>query len=895
LTRYIDFLMNLSGSTSMIGKTLLHYEIVEKIGAGGMGEVYRARDTRLDRIVALKILPEHFASSAELKQRFAREAMVISSLSHPNICTLHDVGHDDGIDFLVMEYLEGETLGERLRRGRLPAEEVLRFGSEIASALDRAHRSGIVHRDLKPANIMLTKDGVKLLDFGLAKVQSRAVAAATALPTEAATEEPLTERGTVLGTFRYMAPEQLEGEEADARTDIFALGAVLYEMATGHKAFQGKSQASLIAAILERDPEPVSVVEPMTPPMLDWTVRRCLAKHRDERWQSAGDIAAEMRWIAEEGSRAGIPKSVARRRKHFGHLSWVLVALFATAAATIGFLYVHDVSREVRVLRADILPPPGTEFDLNPATPGPVSVSPDGRRLVFTAESSDGEPLLYVRELDAPAARPLAGTEGALYPFWSPDSRDIGYFTEDKLRRIAADGGIPSTLCDAENGKGGTWSRDGVILFAPSADSPIYRVPAVGGESIPVTELDPAGSENSHRFPVFLSDGRRFLYLARTAYFNELSTLMVGRLDGEGSDALTEVESNVAVASDHLLYAREGTLMARPFDENTCSFIGAAFPIAEIVKYLPGACLAVFSVSQNGVLAYVAGASQELTELVIVNYDGEPVRTIGEPAEHRWSAPMISPDERFVAVSIRDPRIGSHDVWIYDVGRDLRTRLTYDPADEMRPTWSPDSESLVFSSKRETHYDLFRIHVSRPGSEELVLTTPADKFAACWSSDGRYLVYESEGAIWALPMVGKGDPFQLLSRGDGTGRPCLSSDGKWLAYDVADGASSDVFITDFPQADRRWQVSVDGGFWPMWSHDRFFYVSRAGIVQSVNYRTEGQALALDPPESLHDVSHTCGGTVFPDGERALQFVPARDPETERLSLVVNWTADSRVP
>jgi hypothetical protein len=416
----------------------------------------------------------------------------------------------------------------------------------------------------------------------------------------------------------------------------------------------------------------------------------------------------------------------------------------------------------------------------------------------------------------------------------------------------------------------------------------------VGGEPRPVTQLDEARGDNSHRFPVFLADGRRFLYLVRSSVFGAPPTVRVGRLDGEDSTLLMSSESNVAIAGGHLLYTRDGTLMARPFDEKACAFTGAAFPVAESVRYLPGARLGIFSASRRDVLAYMTGTSEDLTELLIVTTDGEPPRAVGEPAEHEWSAPQISPDERSVAVAIRDPRLDTHDVWVYDLERGLRTRLTFDPGNETRPTWSPDSRSLVFSSKREIHYDLYRIQVSRPDSEELVLATPADKFAACWSPDGHLLVYESEGKIWALPLTG-GEPFPLLSRAEGTGRPCLSGDGRWLAYDATESGRTEVFATPFPEADRRWQVSVNGGFWPMWAGDNIYYVTGERMVNRVGVRADGATLVFDPPEPLYDVSHTRGGAVFPSGGRALNFVPVGEQGTERLTLVVNWTAGLQRP
>ncbi|HMB68966.1 MAG TPA: protein kinase, partial [bacterium] len=539
----------------MLGTTLGHYEIVEKIGAGGMGEVYRARDTRLNRDVAVKVLPSHVSASPDARQRFEREARVISSLSHPNICTLHDVGHENGVDFLVMEYLEGETLHDRLGREPFVAAEVMRIGRQIADALDRAHRAGIVHRDLKPGNVMLTRDGVKLLDFGLAKTaETSAATVATEVLTEANTEKPLTARGTILGTFQYMAPEQLEGRDVDARTDIFALGAVLYEMATGQRAFAGQSQASLIAAILEREPAPISELQPLTPPAFERTVRKCLAKEPDDRWQTARDVASELQWISEESSAAGLPRAVSSRRKSRERLAWGIAAALFLIAAALAWTTLQLRGRPERVVRALVPPPEGTHFDLDDFFPGPVAISPDGRRLASVIESEDGSEILWVRSVDALSGQPIAGTEGASYPFWSPDNRMIAFFAGGKLRKVGAEGGAVLTLCDAENGKGGSWGSRGDILFAPRWDAPILRVSAAGGEPDTVTKLDLERREDSHRLPWFLPDGRRFLYFARssTGRTVDRGSIMLGSLEGDAPRELLRSGSGGQIASGHL-------------------------------------------------------------------------------------------------------------------------------------------------------------------------------------------------------------------------------------------------------------------------------------------------------------------------------------------------------
>ncbi|HMF08723.1 MAG TPA: protein kinase, partial [Thermoanaerobaculia bacterium] len=473
------------------GSRLGPYEILSAAGAGGMGEVYKARDTRLERTVAIKVLPEHLSDNAELRQRFEREAKTISSLSHPHICGLYDVGEQDGAAYLVMEFLEGETLTDRLARGRLPTDQLLRFAIEIADALDKAHRQGIVHRDLKPGNIMITKSGVKLLDFGLAKLRAlegpAPAGALSGLATELTPSAPLTERGSILGTFQYMSPEQLEGKDADSRSDIFAFGAVLYEMSTGQKAFSGKSQASLIASILEHDPPSISSLQPMVPPAFDRVVRTCLAKDPDDRWQTAHDLEGELKWIAQMGSAAGVAAPVAARRKNRERMAWAAFAVAAILATVLAVLYIRRAPRRETPIVASMALPEKMFL-------GEMALSPDGTRLAFTMSKPGGQPALWIRSLDAPAAHPITDADNVSFPFWSPDSRSIGFFTGDgKLKRVDASGGGLLTICDAERGVGGTWNRDGVIVFGPAPTSPLYRVPAGGGRPIAVTKLDASG------------------------------------------------------------------------------------------------------------------------------------------------------------------------------------------------------------------------------------------------------------------------------------------------------------------------------------------------------------------------------------------------------------------
>src|SRR5579864_5847892 len=533
------------------GTKLGPYEIQSPLGAGGMGEVYRARDTRLDRIVAIKILPEHLSSSAELKTRFEREARAVSSLNHPHICHLYDVGAQDGTAYLVMEYLQGETLADRLRKGPLPLKQALEICIEVAEALAFAHRNGILHRDLKPANVMLTPGGAKLMDFGLAKSSPVVAATSSVLAAGLTPSTPtmtiadlsspakgLTQRGTVVGTFQYMAPEVLQGAEADARSDIFSLGCVLYELVTAQRAFEGKTQLSVLTAILEKDPEPVSRVQQASPVSLDHLVKACLEKNPEERLQTAQDVKLQLKWIAEGGGE----KPAVQGPTAKPWLWWAItgIAGITAALATVG--YVQLKMRQSPVVRTSILPPPGTSFVTMVPSSGPAVVAPDGTRLAFTARDDKGKILLYVRALSSTSPQALVGTEDAMYPFWSPDSRDLGFFAQGKLKRINANGGPVQELCDASNGRGGAWNKDGVILFTPTAQSALFRVSANGGKPEPATKVDVAHNQNSHRWPRFLPDHRHYIYWARNSLGSTQQSLVVASLDSsESKEILTGV------------------------------------------------------------------------------------------------------------------------------------------------------------------------------------------------------------------------------------------------------------------------------------------------------------------------------------------------------------------
>ena len=652
-----------------VGTKLGPYEIQAPLGAGGMGEVYRARDTRLDRTVAVKILPSHLSSDPDARQRFEREAKIISSLNHPHICVLHDVGHQDGINYLVMECVEGETLAKRLEKGAPPLEQVLKLGAQIADALDKAHRSGVIHRDLKPGNVMLTSSGAKLLDFGLAK--PTAPWADSDTRTAAKESTPVTAQGTVVGTFQYMSPEQVEGKELDGRSDIFSLGSVLYEMLTGQRAFQGQSRLSVASAILEKEPAPISSVKPMTPPSLDRCVRRCLAKDPEQRWQSAGDLADELRWIGGSSDTGIAGPGAPPRRKLQARIALTVAAAGITTAILFGYLHWRDANSASRPrIVASIVAPEKMRFNLAGDFSGPVAVSPDGTKLVFSASG-----FLWVRALNEIAPRRLEGTQDGMFPFWLSNSRFIGFSADGKLKSMEISGAPPVALCDAPGLRGASWGADGTIIFAPAPRTGISRISATGGTPVAVTKLDSA-QYTTHRWPHFLPDGKHFLYLASNHGDPHAATteIYIASLDGKLNRPLMHSFAMAEYASGYVLYLRDTTLMAQPFNPDKLEFTGDAAAIAENVIESVSTWGAVFSASQNGVLAYQAGGQHtQQSELRWYDREGKKLGTLGSGM---YYGPRLSPDGTRLAVDFGDP---NRNVWIFDLRRAVKTRLTFGP------------------------------------------------------------------------------------------------------------------------------------------------------------------------------------------------------------------------
>jgi len=887
------------------------YVVAEALGAGGMGEVYRARDTRLDRDVAIKVLPPHLSQEPTLRQRMEREAKAISSLNHPNICTLHDIGHDDGIDYLVMEYLQGETLAERLEKGPLGLPEVFEIAIRIADGLDAAHRNGIVHRDLKPANVMLTASGAKLLDFGLAKVN---VGATTEMTTSPTMTSPLTTQGTLIGTFQYMAPEQLEGGEADARTDIFAFGMVLYEMATGHRVFEGKTQAVVIAKIMESEPVPPTTLQPLLPPALGRLIETCLAKQADKRWQTAADLRRELQWIAEAGSAAGVPAPRARKRRYRERILIAAVVVLALGAIVLGALYFGNPAPEVRTIRTFIPAPPDTPFFSvfqGPGGAGPVAISPDGRQLAFVVRDEGGVETLHVRPLDALESVALPGTKGARYPFWSPDSRTIAFFSAGKLRKVNASGGPVLALCDAPDARAGSWGGRDVIVFAPGQKGPLHRVAAEGGPSTPVTvrdeglteaqlESDEVSHDDTHRWPWFLPDGERFLYYVRRVRGSE-SVVKIGSIEEHDDPDVTlmRLPGQAVYASGHLLYVLDGTLMAHPFDPDGARTVSAPFPIAERVLHDGSYDRSVFAVSNNGVLVYEIGGEAEGSRLVWFDRDGRELGQLGDPA--LFTTPTISPDGRLVAVQIDDGE-GSDDLWLLDVERNVRTRFTFDPEPDTFPVWSPDGSTLLFASDRTSVLDLYVKSVEGSEDAKPLLADDGNKWSFDWSGDGRHILYASlENPdtlrdIWVLPLEEGAEPWPLL-QGEFVESDCrFSADDRWVVYASRESGRDEVYVVPFPGPGRKSQISIDGGRRPRWNDDgsEIVYLDRMKNLVSVAVDSKTSTLRVGAATTLFEIQPaTAFGQYDATGDlqRFLVNESLHTGTADPLVVVQNWTAE----
>ena len=880
------------------GTHLGPYEILAPIGSGGMGEVYKARDTKLDREVAIKVLPAALARDPERLARFEREAKVLASLNHPNIAQIYGIEETDSGRALVMELAPGHTLA-----GPHPLSEALRIAAQIAEALEAAHDKGIVHRDLKPANDMITPAGaVKVLDFGLAAVTQPSAASGDPHNSPTLTMGA-TQAGMILGTAGYMAPEQAAGQAVDKRADIWSFGVILYEMLTGQRLFTGDSVAHILADVL-RAPIDFDKLPAATPRAIRDLVKRCLDRDVKTRLRDIGEARIAIQNVGTEPEVAALAPSQPRHRSW---LPWCIAAFLLLALTPANILHFREQPPEAPVVRTFIPPPEKTTFKTGEGNPqGPLALSPDGKRMVFSAGVSDGKDQLWVRSLDALTAKPLPGTEGAMHPFWSPDSKFIGFFGGGKLKKVDVNGGPPITLCDAPLGRGGTWSQDGVILFSPNGREPLHQVSAAGGVSSPVTELDRARGENTHRWPWFLPDGWHFVYSADTVRGSAAAAaIRVASIDSLGADSKVVVEalSNAVYAQGHLLFLREDTLVAQPFDLKRLVTTGEAVPIAENVQSTGAQRRGIFSVSGNGLLAYMSGR-QIGNRLDWFDRSGKQVAMLGDAGALNYVM-HFSPDRKSVAVSIVDPATGSWDIWLYDVSRGLRTRFTFDQASELEAVWSPDGKSIIFDSNRKGTADLYRKASSGDDAEELLYADKLDKSPKSWSPDGKFLLFTANGGPktgydnWVLPLTGERKPFPFAQTTLNERNGQFSPDGRWIAYQSDESQRNEIYVALFngsagaPVGKR--QISTTGGAYPRWRRDgkELFYIAPDRRLMAAEVSVKGSTLEVG---AVHPLFGPVNGAasfqydVSADGQRILAVVAPEEQGTEPLTLVQNWTA-----
>jgi serine/threonine protein kinase len=895
------------------GSSLGSYEVAAPLGAGGMGEVYRARDTKLGREVAIKLLPAEFANDPERLARFQREAQLLAALAHPHIAGIHGLEDAGGVRFLVLELIDGESLAQRLGRGALPVGEALAIARQIVDALEAAHDKGIVHRDLKPANIMLTHDGeVKVLDFGLAKMEAGGAgqAGGAGLTHSPTLTFAATQAGVILGTAAYMSPEQAKGRAADKRSDVWAFGCVLFEMLTGQRAFAGEDVSDTLAAILRGAPD-WTALPAAVPPHVRAIIQRCLARDRKAR---IPDFAV-VRFLLDEPAPAVASQAARPGAAHSVTALWVwqaaaVVGLFA--ALGIGAAWYR--SRPIAtVARFFVTSPEKTSFVINGRPGTSAAISPDGSKLAFTARDAGGKTLLWIRPIDSLSAQSLPGTDDAAYPFWSPDSRTLGYSTRGKLMKVAASGGPPLTLCEFSGativGRGGTWNRDGVILFSNGPGLPLYRVSSAGGPPSPAWKM-PEG-HTGELFPSFLPDGRNVLFVASTTREGGANAIYAGSLDsGETTRLLGADTGAVYAAPGYLLFVRQGTLLAQSFDAKTLALPSDPFPIAERVESASPPGLVSFSASTSGVLSYgIGGAAAGAFRITLLDRQGKVIQTVGPEANYQGVA--LSPDGKRVAAHRHDGDGG--DIWITDTTRGTTSRLTLDPSQEnSSPVWSPDGSEIVFASRRGKS-GLYRKRADNSGAEELLYESDSAKRPVHWSPDGTIVFQTLEPKtlqdLWILSLSGarKATPWLQTPFGENEGR--ISPDGRFIAYMSNETGRYEVYVRTFPSGGGKWSISNEGGMFPIWRRDsRELLYSSLQRIMVVDYQTSGATFEAGGAKLLFDartpLAFPGGGGIHPyanfdvssDGQRLLvarTAVQDTDAAASPIVVVTNWTAAIR--
>jgi len=890
------------------GTKLGPYEIQSPLGAGGMGEVYRAVDKRLDRTVAIKVLPAHLSSDPELKQRLEREAKTISSLQHVNICTLYDIGTQGDTDFLVMEYLEGQTLADRLQKGPLPIDQLLKIATEIAQALEKAHQRGIIHRDLKPANIMLTQAGAKLMDFGLAKPKlpnaSQALGMFTPstptmnLASLTSAASPLTQKGSIVGTFQYMAPEVLQGADSDARSDVFSLGCVLYEMVTGRRAFEGKTQLSVMSAILEKDPEPIATVQPTLPAALDYTVRSCLEKNPDERIQTAHDVKLQLAWVATSSSQTGAPALPSSKPRPTLWLAAIAVLALAVIALTVALMWSAPARR---VLRVNLLPPEGTRFETLYRNGAPA-LSPDGTHLAFIAQK-DGRNSLWLRSFDRLDATPVRGTDDAFFPFWSPDGTAVAFFMQGKLWRTDVNGGSPAPICDAPEARGGSWGGGNVIVFAPSFGGPLFQVSAAGGKPKAVTGVSVVSSTISDRWPSFLPDGKHFLFL-HSPYGNaaDQNEVHLGSLDGGNQLVLRGKFYGAQYAAGRLLAVRDGSLLAWKFDASSGKASGDPVPVVDKVASDEITALSVVSVSAQGMLLYQSGAGSNGDRHVWMDATGKELSQLSEPTV--YGPTRISPDGSRIATPVIG-QFGNSSLWIWDLAGGTRSLASAANEYVDATVWSADGRTLyfdIFNPDLRTELRTVAADGSQP--ERTLIKSDRNLLPVDVTSDGKWLLYEeakvgalTDAELKAFPLVPGLQPLTVLEPvADGSNARLRPASNDWLAYQSNQSGRAQVYLTRFPHPGAKYQVSKDGGVQPVWSKDgkTLYYLDQYRKLTAVDIQTSGEAVQIGAAKPLFTVGirHSISTDAY-DVARDGRFlvVDSITESTAPLVLVTNWDAE----
>jgi eukaryotic-like serine/threonine-protein kinase len=895
------------------GTKLGRYEIRSSLGAGGMGEVYRARDTQLGRDVAVKVLPSTYSVDKDRLSRFEQEACAASALNHPNILIVHDIGAHDGAPYIVSELLEGETLRKRIGGTPLAQRRAIDYGLQIALGLAAAHEKGIVHRDLKPDNIFITNDGrVKILDFGLAKLtQIDADQAQTDIPTRRVDTEP----GVVMGTVGYMAPEQLKGHPADQRSDIFSFGAILYEMLSGQRAFHGESTAETMSAILKEDPPELSETNKSVSPALERLVIHCLEKNPEARFYSARDLAFALEALTTAQPSgdttvvAGYPHEASRHRlKLRARLGWVAAAFLLISTITLAALYFRRVEPRRERMRFTLSAPDKTTFGDS------LALSPDGRRLAFIALAVTGEPTLWVRTLDSVDAQKLQGTEGAANPFWSPEGRYLGFFAGGKLKTIEASGGPTQVLTETSSDtRGGSWGTDGTIIFSPATTSPLFKISVRGGPATQITEFDQERGQTSHRWPWFLPDGRHYLYFGR-GIKKATEGIFVGSLDTRERKFLLSSKvrgiytgSSSDTLRGYLLSVHQGTLLAHPFDVSKLELSGESITIAQNVLSYPSEFgptgNSVISVSTNGHLVFLSGAPP-ITQPVWEDRAGKAAEPIVPPGVYR--EPMISPDGKKIALSRHVE--STEDIWLIDTSHDVTmSRFTFDPAADVSPTWTPDGSHIIFASNRNGKFELFQKGSGGAGADELILSAEGSCFPHGVTPDGRYVLFEMGGGpisksdIWAVPTFGDRKPFPIVKSDFVETQAQFSPDGHWVAYVSDESGRAEVYVQSFPSSGGKWQVSTAGGEQPIWNPrgGELFYMAPDKSIVSVSYKVSddnfqvGQRTSLFttrvPLSSLVDDRNSYA--ISPDGKRFFVNNRVDEAAATSVTLVLNWDAD----